>query len=157
MSKIVTPLFLATALLVCMPSTSRACSCSDFPSHRKDFNSAKAVFVGRVLAIEKTLPIPEALDGQVPEVAYAVKLEIEKSWKGSKTGQVVVWLHTSSLACSAWKFRPNERYLIYAREYQHVLIVQTWCSRTRPLEWNDAQSVREYKELDSMRAKNFHL
>jgi hypothetical protein len=150
MSKILTLLFLGTALLVCAPSTSLACSCDDFPSHKKDFKSAKAVFVGSVLAIEKQLPIPEALDGQVPEVAYAVRLGIEKSWKGQKIGQVVVWLHRSSLVCATWQFRSNERYLIYAREYKGTLIVHTWCSRTRPLERNDAQSIREYKELDSM-------
>jgi Tissue inhibitor of metalloproteinase len=157
MSKIVTLLFLAAALLVCTPSTIRACSCDDFPSHQKEFKSSKAVFVGKVLAIEKQLPIPEALSGQVPEVAYAVRLEIERSWKGSKTGKVVVWLHTSSLVCSRWEFRPNERYLIYGREYKHILIVQTWCSRTRPLERNDEESIREYKELDSMRAKKSDL
>jgi glycerophosphoryl diester phosphodiesterase len=157
MSKIVTLLFLGTALLVCAPSTSLACSCDDFPNHKKDFKSAKAVFVGSVLAIEKQLPIPEALDGQVPEVAYAVRLEIEKSWKGQNTGQVVVWLHTSSLTCATWQFRSNERYLIYAREYKGTLIVHTWCSRTRPLERNNAQTLREYKELDGMRAKNSRL
>lgn len=157
MSKIITLSFLAIVLLVCTPSTIRACSCDDFPSHQKEFKSSKEVFVGQVLAIEKQLPIPEALDGQVPEVTYAVRLEIEKSWKGSKTGKVVVWLHSSSLVCSRWEFRPNERYLIYAREYKHTLIVQTWCSRTRPLDRNDAKSIREYKELDNLRGKNSNL
>jgi len=157
MANIFTLMFLGTALLVCAPSTSRACTCDDFPSHQKEFKSAKAVFVGSVLAVEKLLPIPEALDGQVPEVAYAVRLEIEKSWKGPRTGQVVVWLHRSSLVCANWEFRSNERYLIYAREYKRTLIAYTWCSRTRPLERNDARSVREYKELDSMRAKNSSL
>ena len=157
MPRIITLLLLAMVLLVCTSSTSHACTCDDFPSHRKVFKSAKAVFVGRVLAIEKTLPIPEVLNGQVPEVAYAVKLEIEDSWKGAKTGQVVVWLHRSSLVCATWQFQPNERYLVYAREYKHVLIVDTWCSRTRPLETNDAQSIREYKELDTLRARNSSL
>jgi hypothetical protein len=156
MPRIIPLLFFAVVLLVCISSTSHACTCDDFPSHRKEFRSAKAVFVGRVLAIEKTLPIPELLNGQVPEVAYAVRLEIEKTWKGVKTREVIVWLHTSSLVCSTWQFRSNERYLVYAREYKHILIVDTWCSRTRPLERNDAQSIREYKELDSMRAKNSH-
>jgi hypothetical protein len=157
MSKIFTLLLLEAALVVCIPSTSSACSCSDFPSHREEFKSAKAVFVGRVLAIEKQLPIPEVFDGEVPEVVYAIRLEVEKSWKGPKTGQVVVWLHASSISCSSWKFRSNERYLIYAREYKRILIVQTWCSRTRPLERNDAKSIREYNELDSLRAKNSKL
>ena len=119
--------------------------------------SAKAIFVGRVLAIEETLPIPKILNGEVPEVAYAVKLGIEGSWKGPKTGQVLVWLHRSSLVCSRWQFQPNERYLVYAREFRHVLIVDTWCSRTRPLERNDQRSIREYKELDTLRARNSPL
>jgi hypothetical protein len=154
---IITLLFLEAALVVCIPSTSSACSCSDFPSHREEFKSAKAVFVGRVLAIEEQLPIPKVFEGQVPEVVYAIRLEVEKSWKGPKTGQLVVWLHTSSISCSSWKFRSNERYLIYAREYKRVLIVQTWCSRTKPLERTDAESIQEYKELDGLRAKNFKL
>jgi hypothetical protein len=152
MSRIIILLFLAAALAVCMPSTSSACSC-EFPSHREEFNSARAVFVGRVLAIDKQLPIPKALDGQFREVAYAIKLEVEKSWKGRKRGQVVVWLHGSSLHCSRWEFQPNERYLIYANEFKRALIVSTWCSRTRPFERNNEESIREYKELDSLRAK----
>src|SRR5262249_48384022 len=62
MSKIVTLLFLAAALLVCTPSTIRTCSCDDFPSHQKEFKSSQAVFVGQVLAIEKRVHSARRLD-----------------------------------------------------------------------------------------------
>jgi hypothetical protein len=56
------------------------CTCI-IHNHRTDFRRAKAVFVGKVIDIDKNRPIPERLSGDA--IHSSAKFNIEKTWKGS--------------------------------------------------------------------------
>ena len=142
--------FLLTILFILATSLSTyACDCFELFSHRKEFRKSKAVFVGEVVKIEN--PNAEARE-DLPdelrnELGDLITFKIIKTWKDSKTEQVI-WTHATHELCSGWKFKVSEKYLIYARKFKGVLIGAEFCSRTRPLETTDQEKIKVFKELN---------
>jgi hypothetical protein len=87
--------------------------------------------------------LPDELKG---ELGVLIRLKVIKSWKGSKTEQVV-WTHATHELCSKWKFKVGEQYLIYAYKIKGVVVGADYCSRSRPLETKNQEQINELKEL----------
>lgn len=139
------------AILFCLAgfSLTYACDCFEMPSHRKEFRQSNAVFIGEVLTIqnpnaESREGLPEDLKNELGDL---ISFRIIKSWKGSKSSQIV-WTHATHELCSKWKFVVGHKFLIYVRKVKGVKIGAEFCSRTRPLETNDKEKIRELKELE---------
>jgi hypothetical protein len=131
-------------------SSFAVCDCFEILSHRKEFRKSKAVFVGEVVKIENPNAearedLPDELKNELGEL---ITLKVIRSWKGSKTKQVI-WTHATYELCSKWKFKVGEKYLIYARKVKGVLLGAEFCSRTRPLETADQEQIKEFAELSS--------
>jgi hypothetical protein len=143
--------FLFFALIIILTATTLAspiCDCFDYPDHSTAFKQAKAVFVGKVLRIDKNAARPEGLEN---EVDYSITFQIDKRWKGPAGSTLVAWQHAEHALCSHWQFEEGVKYLVYAGASRGNLIVSGWCSRTRPLETKDAKALSEFKELDKFR------
>ena len=138
---------LAILVLASVTLASPLCDCFDYPSHRAAFGKAKAVFVGRVIKIDKKSDRPERLES---EVNYSVTFRIDQRWKGAGSATLTVWLLFEHDLCSKWKFLEGEKYLVYAQSFRGSLIVSGYCSRTRPFDTKDADALREFKELDRL-------
>ena len=141
-------LFLAVLALVA-PATF-ACSCSGVPRHHKDFREAKAVFIGQVTSISEGVYASANLpDDLKDEVAREIRFKVGKNWKGAGRPEIVAWLDKGSEICSGLRFRDGEKWLVYAYEFEGILIVHSFCSRTRPLETQDGYAEKEFKQLNS--------
>jgi hypothetical protein len=118
------------------------CTCI-IKKHRTDFRQAKAVFVGRVIEIDRNRMIPERLSGGV---IYSARIRIEKAWKGSRKSEVAVFTWRD-FGCGGFDFQPSEKYLVYV--FDNELIAYTTCSRTRHYERSSDETDKELKQLDS--------
>ena len=140
-------LIILASLIVTLPvNATPACDCFDYPEHLQAFREAKTIFIGQVVKIDENAARPEGLKS---EVSYAITFKVEKSWKGAKHSNLIAWEHAEHTFCSRWQFKVGEKYLVYAKAYEGHLIVSGFCSRTRPLETNDATTLKEFKELNS--------
>lgn len=140
------------AILILAPVTS-ACDCFYYPEHRIAFKEAKAVFIGRVIKIEMSTNKPTGLDS----VDEAITFKVEKSWKGATHSQVNAWIDAFHSLCSQWRFQEGQEYLVYASEDRGNLIVNGYCSRTRPLNEERPDSLKELKELNRLTSFWFRL
>jgi hypothetical protein len=127
-----------------------ASECSVVP-HRDEFRKSKAVFIGEVVKIE-TQTAEERQENVISnewknQLMYRVTLKVIKSWKGSKK-EKVIWTHLTH-DLSNWIFEIGRKYLIYARNYNGLLIGADDCNRTRPLETTNKHELEEFNELDS--------
>jgi hypothetical protein len=127
-----------------------ACDCFEILSHREEFRKSKAVFIGEVVKIEISLPkvrekIPEWVRN---ELGDRITFRVIKSWKGSKTKKEV-WSDIMHLFCAGWDFKVGEKYLVYARRNNDLLMGAEYCFRTRPLETTNKRELKEFKELDN--------
>lgn len=118
------------------------CTCI-IPKHRTDFRKAKAVFVGRVIDIDKKRTIPERLSGGV---IYSAKFEIEKAWKGFSKSEIAVFVWYD-FGCGGFDFKPSEKYLVYV--FDNELVAYTSCSRSRLYKASSVEIDKELKQLDS--------
>ena len=73
------PILLAAIL----PMRTCACSCVDIRSHRKDYRHAKAVFIGRVIAVHPLSDTQIETLENLP-ISNAIRFNVERSWKGAK-------------------------------------------------------------------------
>jgi hypothetical protein len=84
------------------------------------------------------------------ELGDLVTFKIIKSWKGKKVEEVI-WTHATHELCSKWKFKVGAKYLVYVHKTDGIKIGAEFCSRTRPLETNDEEQIKEFKELDKFK------
>jgi hypothetical protein len=119
------------------------------PSHRKEFRRSTAVFIGEVVKIESpTVEMRENLpDGINNQLGDLIFFRVIKSWKGSRTSQIV-WTHATHELCIRWKFQVGQKFLVYVRKVKGIKIGAEFCSRTRPLDTEDKDELKELKELD---------
>lgn len=130
-------------------STTRAnpiCDCFYYPNHLRAFRDAKMIFIGEVTKVDRKAEGPDEL---ASEVTQAITFRVEKRWKGPNVRKVRAWEHSMHSMCVNWKFEEGEKYLIYASSIKGVLVVDGYCSRTRRLETNNAEAIREFKQLNS--------
>jgi hypothetical protein len=120
----VTSVLSCCLLLLAAPALACKCMLPAVADARAD---AKALFEGRVLAIEQQGDDPNSATGK-----QRVTLAVVRSWKGlEREEQVDVFTNGSSAACG-YMFEKNTSYLVYAGEHEGKLSVSL-CSRTRPL------------------------
>ena len=122
------------------------CDCFYYPNHLRAFRESRAVFIGEVTKVERD---PEAPEGLETQVTQAITFKVIKSFKGRK-GQIRTWEDGFHTMCVDWKFEEGKRYLIYAESHEGALIVNGYCSRTRPIETKNAEALKEYEELHSV-------
>ena len=121
---------------------SQACSCISFEVPEA-LSEARAVFVGRVIAITK--PRSNDPKAALADRLYAVKFRVEKSWKGATFFREVIILSDQGRAgCFSWgPFLKGRKYLVYAEEVEgDSLAVLFSCNRTA---WvaNASQDIRQ--------------
>jgi hypothetical protein len=143
------PFLIATVLvLLFAASEALACECVEYPTNRRAFRDARAVFIGT--PVSSWISQPD-YDVEGPDMFItAVRLMVEKSWKGVKTSEVTI-LSDSSLelqqTCGVG-FTRGERYLIYA--YGDELKAMTFCGRdVTPVRAGDESAVKRLKQLGS--------
>jgi hypothetical protein len=88
---------------------------------------AKSVFVGEVVEIRKT----SASDSEEGTSPFAVRLRVEKYWKGVKT--IAVTVHVDLHGCGP-AMKVGKKYLVFAM----YKTLETACSGTKELAYADA-------------------
>jgi hypothetical protein len=131
MKHLAIPLFIGVALLFA-PARLPACICEIYydGSPRSMMHHARVVFVGEVLEVRPTT----AAEREEGSNFYKVRLRVNRYWKGTKGGEVLV--ETDMTGCGPF-FRVGEKYLVYGRGNK----LNTSCTRTRNVE--DAQEDLE--------------
>jgi hypothetical protein len=146
MQKIVLTIFF---ILAASLNVFAICDCFEILSHRKEFRKSKAVFVGEVIKIED--PKVEGRE-DLPDnflSGYRITLKVARTWKGSKS-EVVIWTDGTHELCAKWKFKVGEKYLVYARKVEGILIGAEFCSRTRPVKSTNSEQLKEFEELNKL-------
>ena len=135
-------LLFCTALLHCVSSEARACTCSVevmFPGETeaqrierdkrriKDaLSEARAVFSGKILKIKRG--IPTDADAAPP---VQVTFKVSKVWKNVKTEKVIVMTDRDIYGMCGMPFEVGESYLVYACEWKEADGLGTGqCTRT---------------------------
>lgn len=96
-----------------------SCSCVE-RSARKDYRSAKAIFIGEVIGVSQ---------GNLPA---SVKFKVEKQWKGAKQSEFIAsWGYEGVGTCGGFLFEKGQKYLVYVHGKE--LSVYTACDRTAKL------------------------
>ena len=102
------------------PNTAFACTCVADISQEESFAQAKAVFVGRVLSIEKHNSIVRQLLRTLPwfennPTYRTITFHVTKRWKGVDANLVTVATGFGGGDCG-FLFAEGERYLVYAND-----------------------------------------
>lgn len=119
--KLINKYLLAFAFLFLTFGASEAFACSCAPPSQTtndDFQKATAVFVGRVLDVQRK----ENAEN------ITVKFAVQKYWKGKISNTVKVMTASNSAACGV-NFEVGKDYLVYANENNGKLSTGL-CSRT---------------------------
>jgi len=121
-------LLLAAGLTIAPPQAA-ACSCAGPPPLAVDLERQTAVFAGEVVDIE------EANGGLMRSSAdpMRVTFEVDTSWKGVRTKQVVVQTAMSGASCGYESFEVGRKYVVFATGPMEQLETGL-CTRTAPLE-----------------------
>jgi len=111
-----------------------ACECHKRNDFEQEFSFSKAVFVGKVVEINKSKP--DAI----------VTFKVEKMWKGVKSETMVVRTNNQGKACG-YIFSQGERYLVYA--YDEGMLRTSICTRTAEVKSaaDDLKELSKKKEL----------
>ncbi|CAN5518628.1 hypothetical protein BH18ACI3_BH18ACI3_03310 [soil metagenome] len=126
MRKLIRKIAFVFLLFVAFSQAVYSCTC-EAPSQRKAFRKAKAIFVGQVLEIKESKNQKVAYSLGLIKV-YDIKFKVEKSWKGVKNSEITVVSDNGVLVCGGFPFRVGEKYLVYAKG--NNLIVISDCERT---------------------------
>lgn len=112
------------ALVVFSAQSASACRCAPPPPAKKALESAQAVFLGKVIKVEKM----GENRGFGP---ITVTFEVSTNYKGVKTKQVKVRTASSSAACG-YGFAKGNSYLVYCYSSDKGKTLSTnLCTRTR--------------------------
>ena len=113
------------ALVVFSTQSASACSCAPPPPPKKALEAAQAVFLGKVIKIEKPA---DKKRGFGP---ITVTFEVSTNYKGVKTKQVKVRTAASGAACG-YGFAKDHSYLVYCYSSDKGKTLSTnLCTRTR--------------------------
>lgn len=93
------------ALLVALPSSVSACSCTNEPTFERAVQSSDAIFLGEVIEVRDAAP-------QYSGAVWAV-IRVDAAWKGAPPETVEVLTGENSAICG-FPFRPALLYLVYA-------------------------------------------
>ena len=140
-----TLMLLAAYLL--SPSLADACECvctkhwNTSPLAMKRHSSA--VFVGEILEVRELTEAEKTSD----PIGYAIRMRVERYWKGVETKEVVVRSRLGCCSPQMWDI--GRKYLVYGVGK----ILATTCTRTMPLEdaKDDLQALGPAKTLAQAR------
>jgi hypothetical protein len=105
-------------IVFCASSTAIACKCAPPPGPKKALEAASAVFLGKVMAIEKAGP------NQVK-----VTFEVQTNFKSTKGKKIALTTGLGGGDCG-YRFKKGEAYLVYCDGKPGSLSTNT-CTRTR--------------------------
>lgn len=126
---------ISSAIFVLLAAgVSLGCSCYS-PSHAKTFRKAKAVFVGKLVAIDSA----ESTEARAP---YKLTFDVVKDWKGVNENTFAAFTNRPNM-CSAFDFHEGREYLVYVFKDSYVT---SDCSSSSELA--SELSTRRIKELD---------
>ncbi len=132
---------------------SYACSCVT-PEVPQAFRQVRAVFVGEVIDIVE----PHSDDPKAPlaDRLYAIRFNVEKSWKGVTSQEISVLSDQGRAGCFSWgPFLKGKKYLVYAERSTPAggpiknLAVLFSCNRTALL----VTASEDVKMLDTFSLK----
>ena len=113
------------ALIVFSAQSALACSCAPPPPPKKALEAAQAVFLGKVIKIEKPADKNRGFG------AVTITFEVSTNYKGVKTKQVTVRTASSGAACG-YGFAKGNSYLVYCYSSDKGKTLSTnICTRTR--------------------------
>ena len=117
-------MLMAVALVAISAKSVLACSCAPPPAPKDALKSAQAVFLGKVIKIEKI--------GKRQFGALTVTFEVSTNYKGVKTKQVEVRTSSSGASCG-YGFAKGSSYLVYCYSTDKGKTLSTGlCTRTCP-------------------------
>ena len=114
------------------PERSYACSCVDPGSPSEALERSGAVFVGRVVSLDRSHVKLWSADPII------VEFDVETVWKGPAYRTIFLTTAVSEGSCG-YTFDEGFEYLVYSWNGSEV----NWCSRTRPL----SQAAYDLAEL----------
>ena len=126
---------LAVFGLVSVPLTAFACSCGT-GDPRHEFNSARMVFIGRMLSGTEKWETRGENGESIKREAGSVRFAVEEVFKGKESEQVTVEIQSArGTSCGPYGLTRGERYLVYAygsTEVETTLNTGV-CTRTSPV------------------------
>lgn len=144
MSNITKKLFVAVIALSAMvlaPHSVLACSCVADYAQEKAFEDAEAVFVGRVLSIEKHRnTLRQLFTDDIAPSYRTVEFWVTEQWKGIDKNVVTVATGFGGGDCGFY-FAEGEQYLVYAHDggFYGEKLATGICSRTEVLRHADEE------------------
>lgn len=148
-------LLTALASLFALPTSALACSCAGPVSTSRLAAGATAVFVGKVLDIQRlpAAPAPPPItnaDGSVTvflapySLAARIRVSVERSFKGTTSAEIII---SNSGGTCDYPFVPGTTYLIFASTDRSGFTAEK-CSRPLPL----AEATEAVKYLEGVQA-----
>ena len=115
-----------TALVLISAQSAVACDCAPPPPPKEALKKAQAVFLGKVIKVEK---VEKSRGFRVVKATF----EASTNYKGVKTKQVEVWTSASGASCG-YGFVKGSSHLVYCyHEGEDKKTLWTdICTRTRP-------------------------
>ncbi|HZG83425.1 hypothetical protein [Paenibacillus sp.] len=111
------------------PPQAAACSCAEPPPLAEDRERQTAIFAGEVVEIEAEVGGKMRSSADPMRVAF----EVDASWKGVRTKQVIVRTAVSGASCGYEDFEVGREYIVFATGPLERLETGL-CTRTAPLE-----------------------
>lgn len=117
MNKIYLIITLVLCVIIIPSNDVSACKCMNPGSPTEKLNQHSAVFLGKVVDIDKVLF----------KRNYEVEFKVEKSWKGVVQNKVKIYTARDSATCGD-NFEKNKRYIVYAEYGENGLLSTSSCS-----------------------------
>lgn len=121
--KIIITVLCLQIILVAIPMRASACDCYVPDNALEGLEKSDAVFTGKVKDIKKT-----KING---EAYYAVLIEVDRTWKGIKESQIIVYTDWSSCM---FEFQKDEEYLLYSYKNDDKYFVMN-CGRSTTIQY----------------------
>lgn len=124
------PIAILSLLFVAVANTAYGCSCADM-SVCNAYGRAKVVFVGKMIGGTEKNTWNDQHGNVVHYEAGEARFEVEEAFKGVSGGEVAIFISTAKGTSCHWSgFKPSERYLVFADEYNGKLTIGP-CNPTR--------------------------
>jgi len=121
--------------LLSIPSTVFACSCAT-GDPAMEFNSAKMVFIGRMVRGTEKLSVKDPKGKARSIEAGKVRFTVEEFFKGTGPDEVTIEIASmDGTSCGPYGLKRGERYIVYAyrSEEKEEILYSGVCTRTTPV------------------------
>lgn len=129
-------------ILISLSAKTYGCTCRGV-SPCAAYESAKAIFVGKMIGGTERNEFQDSNGNKIILEAGFTRFEVEEAFKGVSEKEVVVFIDIMKGTSCEWSgYRPGQRYLIFAREYDGKLTIGP-CG---PSKWIQQEQSEEAKE-----------